>query len=394
MPAVSATRLAVTTVVRSAEASDPSSFLSIVDLGQQRVLATAAVPESPHRVGDPNPRGGLRGARGIGVFGDRLAVVSSDALFVLDASWNLIRHVSHPWMGGLHGIMVEADAIWVTSTSADLLLRFDWEGEITDAWCWREDEALVGALGFGRLPRFDESRDYRIPAPGAAAGDLVHLNGLSRGEAGLLLSFGQVLTPDGARREVAKSVIARTAARVPVARTVLSKARSKRNDEGIADPTPAPRKSVSYVVVELTETPEGLRRRATGRVVYRKDGTRVPNHDIIEMGDLLLFCDSNESKLVAHDRTTGARRQEVAIPGLPAFARGLAALGGNRFAVGSQQSAAIHVADLGTGEIEASVPLDALPSETVFGIAVLSDDFAAPPADLELERSLSGRLVS
>jgi hypothetical protein len=394
MPAVSITRLAVTTVVRSAEASEPSSFLSIVDLGQQRVLSTAAVPESPHRIGDPNPRGGLRGARGIGVFGDRLALVSSDALFVLDASWNLIRHVSHPWMGGLHGIMVEADAIWVTSTSADLLLRFDWDGEITDAWCWREDEALVQTLGFGLLPRFDEGRDYRIPAPGTAAADLVHLNGLSRGEAGLLLSFGQVLTPESFRREVAKSVIARTAAHLPMARTALSNARRRRNEERVADPTPAPRKAGSYVVVELADTSGGLRQRATGRVVYRKDGTRVPNHDIKERGGLLIFCDSNESKLVAHDRTTGARRQEVAIPGMPAFARGLVPLGGDRFAVGSQQPAAIHVANLSTGEIEASVPLADLPGETVFGIAVLSDDFAAPPTDRELKRSLSGRVAS
>lgn len=383
---MSASLIVVTTVVRRAGPDEASSYLRVVDLDSGSVVGKAAVPESPHRAGDPNPRGGLRGARGAGCANDRLVVAASDRLYVLGSSWRLEREITHPWMGGVHGIMVEPEAIWVTSTAADLLLRFDWDGALRDAWCWREDAALVAALGFDRVPAFDESRDYRVPAAGAAAEDLVHLNGLSRSEDGLLLSFGQVLTPRGMRNEIARSSVARVAARVPVVRTALALARRRREAGRRETPSPAPIKQGGYAVVRLAdEAPRTtLRGEAAGTVVFRKQPTHVPNHDVVERGGRLLFCDSNESRLSEHDPASGRRLRSVAIPGSPPFARGLLPLADGRFVVGSQEPTAVHVVDLAREEVDRSIDLDGLEAETVFAIAALPPSFAAPPAGGDL----------
>lgn len=369
-------RLVVTSVVRHADAEECSSFLRVVDVARGETLLTAALPESPYRREDPNPRGGLRGARGVSVLPDRLVVAASDRAFVFEPPWTLAAEITHPWMGGVHDVFAEPDALWIASTAADLLLKIGWNGTLLDAWSWREDETLVASLGFGKLGGFDESRDYRLPSPGIAAYDVVHLNSVSRSSRGLLLSFGRVLSPRALRLENVKGRLGRLGETGRVAGGLVAAARRLQDERRSLAPVPAPsRQGSSFALVGLHDGGASLREEGRGEILFREAGTRVPNHDGLEAGNLLLFNDSNRCRLVAVDQETGVVYRSVEVPGSPGFARGLAEIGGGLYAVGSQNPAAVHLIDLEASEVIRSVRFDDKPGETVYGVAPLPESF-------------------
>ena len=114
------TRVAVTSQVRFAGQTAYSGFFRVVDLDTGETLLTEPVPESSWRASDPNPRGGLRGAKGVSVSGERLAVANSETVFALDSSWRILGAFTQPFLGSIHDLLAEDDAIWVACTNADL----------------------------------------------------------------------------------------------------------------------------------------------------------------------------------------------------------------------------------------------------------------------------------
>jgi hypothetical protein len=363
--------LAVTSVVRHAGPEETSAFLRIVDFGEGRVLATAAVPESAHRADDPNPRGGLRGARGASFHGDRFVVANSNRLFVMDQDWRLVRELSHPLMSAVHDVLADEDGIWITSSNLDLLMKLSWDGELLDTWTWRHDPKLVRTLGFRGVPTLDETRDYRDPRTlRSGVHNIVHLNAVTRGDEGLIVSFGRIIPPGTVRR---RSVGARL-------RRVAGAFRS-------LDPPAAPgtRGEVSQVagsssaILLLSHGGDRrLRDGARAELLFQSGPIRVPNHNALQIGDLLVYNDSNVNSLVAFDRRAREVAREVALPGDDGFARGLLHLGDGRFLVGSQSPAAVHVADLGAGKVVSSIDLGGQPHETVYAVARVPEGFADP----------------
>src|SRR5689334_981362 len=117
--AMSGLRVVVTTVIRHAPASRPTGFVYAVDLDPVRTLLRSRVRESRHGGRNPNPRGGLRGARGLGALGDRLVVANAESLFVYDPSWRQLAELTHPAMGNVHELLPEEEGIWVTCTGSD-----------------------------------------------------------------------------------------------------------------------------------------------------------------------------------------------------------------------------------------------------------------------------------
>jgi hypothetical protein len=327
-------RVLVTSSVRWAWVSEVSSYLRVIDLEQERVTFLAPVPESRWREHDPNPRGGARGARGISVHGDRLVVANGERLFVFDTSWQLVDQLSHPMLSNVHDILAEENGIWATACGCDMLVRLSWEGQLEEWWSFRDDRGLYRKLGYHRrnLPRVSPDLDYRDPRVQAETADLVHLNGVVRSADGLLLSFGCV------------------------------------TNTGEAD---------AFAIVGLAD--KRPRRSRNASLLLHRRGVGVPNHNIGQEGDLLVYNDSNANRLVAVDASTGEERISVDIPGDPGFARGLARIGPGRWLVGSQAPLAIYALDLRRGEIVATYPLGGVENETVYGICVLPDAFGDPP---------------
>jgi hypothetical protein len=363
------TRVAVTSQVRFAGASAYSGFFRIVDLDSGETLLTEPVPESRFRSSDPNPRGGLRGAKGVSVAGERLVVANSETLFTLDASWQTLAAFSHPFTGSIHDLLAEEDAIWVACTNADLLLKLDWDGAELDRWSWRDDARLVRDFGFRSLPRFDAAIDYRDPlAVQGGVHNIVHLNGITRCPDGLLLSFGRVLSPAEVRRRRIRAVPGRLAARLRVQR------------QAPTAPTPLPTNFMpgsSSALVLLRETGVALAH-AEARILLRVHDVVVPNHNCLQAGEILLYGDSNGSRLVAVDRATGSERSSVAIPGGPAFVRGLVQLEEDVYLVGSQAPLALYAVDLRRGEIVAGYELDGAEHESIYAVCVLPSAFDTP----------------
>jgi len=368
-------RVAVTSIVRGAGADEGSGFLRVVDIDGGRVLAKAPVRESEYRAIDPNPRGGYRGAKGLGVHGDRLVVANSERLFVLDGRWRLLREISDPRMGSVHDILCEEDGIWVTCTNCDLLLKVGWDGQPLGHWSWRFDRQLASDLGFRSVPPLRDDLDYRDPrATYGRVRSTVQLNALARTPEGLVLSFGRILSPRTMRRKRVYERLAVAAARLGVAPRAEPRSQA-------ALPAP-PEPGSAYALVLLRQPPdEPLNPGAKAEVLYRREGLTVPNHNVLRTVHHLVYNDTDRGELVALDARTLRPERAVRVPGTPSFARGLAQLDDDVFLVGSQAPTAIHLIDLAANSVLGGVVLGDDARESVYAITVLPESFADPPAE-------------
>jgi hypothetical protein len=332
-------RVIVTSNIRHVPTNKPSAYLRVLDLDSRSVLLTVPIPESLFRAYDPNPRGGLRGARGASAHAGRLVVANTERLFVLDTSWQLVDEFSHPLAADIHDVLAEERGIWVASTACDALILIGWDGEAKDIWTYRTDKRLVRKLGLPRhtLPAFDPNVDYRDPRNRGQEDDIAHLSSVVR---------------DGDRLLV---VLGRMQGRTP-----------KTWQKGWS------------AVVELAGDGKGLAK-ARASVLCRHDAPLVPNHNALRANGLVVLNDSNTNRLVALDPKTGRVRHSVAIPGDPPYARGLTPLGDGRWLVGSQEPLAVHEVDLERGRVVDSYIFEAPREESVYAVAPLPDEFSAPP---------------
>ncbi len=362
------TRVAVTSAVRRAGQAQFSGYVRVVDLDDGRTLHAEPIPESPWRRVDPNPRGGTRGARGVSVAGERIAIANADTIFVLDSRWQPLAALTHPLAGAVHDVLADDDGVWVACANSDVVLRLDWDGRVRRRWCWRDDPALVAALGFRSIAPLDATLDYRDPRVlQGGVHNVVHVNGLAPArQGGLLVSFGRVLAPRELRRRRAKARVGRAAARLGVTKPYSAR------------PTAVPASRVpgsSAALLRLAPSGEA-------ELLLRIAGVKVPNHNVAEDGDVLVYGDSNGGRLVAYDLAAGRERVAVTIPGEPSFVRGLARLDAGVYLVGSQAPLAVYAVDLGAGELVATYPIDGEPTESVYAIAALPDSFALPSGSI------------
>ncbi len=326
-------RIVATSIVRHAGLEQASGFIRIVDVDGGRTLSKSAVPESVYRWKDTNPRGGLRGARGIGACRDKLVIANSERLFVFDSTWKLVGEITHPLMGGIHEILVEEDGIWVTCTSADLLLKVDWQGKISHLWEWRQDNQLVAALGFRKLPRVERAVDHRDPESArSTVRNLVHLNAVTRAPFGLLLSFGHILSGNGMRGSTSAMVLV--------------------GEDGRTS------------------------------LLSREQSTSVPNHNVVQWEDRLVYNDSNSNEVVIHplEERPGKKRR-IKIPGRKGFLRGLVQLHDSTFLIGNQNPASICRVDVDSEGVS-PIDLEGEPRESVFALCRVPSNFSDPPSHL------------
>jgi len=308
----------------------------------------------------------------VSVHGDHLVLANFESLFVIDPSWRIVEEFSHPWTGAVHDVLAEEDGIWIACTNADLLLQLGWDGSPRKWWTWRDDRALVSRLGMRAVPRFDPSVDYRDPvAMHAGVYNTVHLNAVTRGRDGLLVSLGRIEPPARVARRRAAAVLGRGARRLGVERADLP--RGAQRAPRPADGPVKPREGSAFAIVAVSDGDP-----MSARLLVHEHGTRVPNHNVVEVGGLVVYNDSNRGCLSAARPGSEHAHRAVEVPGSPPFARGLASLGGDRYLVGSQAPAAVHVVDLGIGSVVSSLDLGGEPSESVYAIAALPDAFEQP----------------
>jgi hypothetical protein len=328
MQAVGARRVAVSTICRGSQPWEPSGHLYVVDL-ERGVLGSCEVPPAPCLEREPNPRGGIRGGRGLAADGDTLYVANGAEVLRFDRAWRPLGTISHPWCGNVHDIAVHDERLWVCSTANDALAVFDQAGGLTDLIDLRPAALLAGDGA-----RFAAVVDYRDPAGyEAAESNLLHANGIGFDATGVpLVSLGRSEAEEGGSP---RGLIARA--------------------DGLAAPLPV------------------------------ADDVPVPTHNVVPMPDgTLLSLDSGAGTLlVLRPDGTVVRCLTLAPPAPHGFLRGLCPAGGDRVLVGERNR--LLVVDLNAGAPTPTIGSFVLaesPRESVYAIALLPEEFEALPARL------------
>ena len=321
-------RYLVSTICRGSRPGETSGHLYIVD-PERGVQGFCPVPPCEHLHREPNPRGGLRGGRGLAAAGDGDTVYVANGAQVLrfDRSWRLRAAISHPWCGNVHDIAVHDERLWVCSTANDALAAFDPAGRLTDLIDLRPAAGLAGDGS-----RFARAVDYRDPAGyPLAESNLLHANGIGFDADGApLVTLGRAPVPgnDADRR----GVIARP--------------------DGRGSPTPA------------------------------ADDVTVPIHNVVPRDDgMVLTLDTGAGALrVLRADGTLAAIVTLAPPAPHGFLRGLCPAGNDRLLIGERNR--LLVVEMSAQTVR-ELPMSASPSEAVYAITPLPAGFEPLPADLE-----------
>ena len=163
-------RLAVTTQVRHAGQAEYGGYLRILDLDQGAEVSTTPGPDAAYRGEDPNPRGGLRGAKGMSIKGrplrgrerrPRLRVRSISVAARSQLLATAARVDPRPPRRG------RRDLGHLGEQRPCRALQLGWKpGQLVELAVGSGH--LVAALGFRSVPRVDTTLDF--PPTGGDAG--------------------------------------------------------------------------------------------------------------------------------------------------------------------------------------------------------------------------------
>jgi hypothetical protein len=277
---------------------------------------------------DPNPRGGMRGGRGIAVRDGEIFVANFDTVYRYDRSGGFTPFVSHPSCSDIHEIAFKGDLLLVTSTRNDLLLAFDEDANLARHYNARAWSGVRERLGWEEPNRFEVKSiysgriDFRDPTShDKASCDTAHVNSVCvcpDGEA--LVTMGLVVTNPEA-------------------------------NEGKA------------AVVRLRDG-------ASPEVIYVQKDTTVAIHNLLIQPDgTLLFLDTGGGALVRLNRDTGALLSRSPFPSR--YLRGLHRFNDGRLAIGDQNSILLY--DPAVPSPCSRILISANPRESVHSIATIKD---------------------
>lgn len=345
-------RVIATTVVReSIRGKQKTGWIYDVDWEAGAVRRRLPVPEPRFPESDDNPRGGVRGGRGVAVTSAGIIVANYDTLWCFDDDWNVVGDLSHPLFVGLHEIEYEAGRLWLAATAIDAVLAVSLDdGKVEVAWD-PHAPGTAARLGLGTRPHpIDGSVDYRRRE--APLIDHCHINGVTRRGGATIINCGLVRRP----RPSAARLAARVAAKARRALHVPERPRSERRHEGRS------------LVLRLNGAVE--------EVLLELDGHDFPTHNGQLLDDRRLALNDSTHNLLRIFRTSDAvEEQTLAIPGT--WLRGLEPLLPTRLLVGTAP-AALHLVDVERGQIERRLQLSHDRNEAVHGLAV-----CPPPEERE-----------
>ncbi len=331
-------RLIATTVVReSTYGRQRSGWIYDVDWESGRVLEQLPVPDPRFPESDDNPRGGMRGGRGVAAVGSDILVASYDTLHRYGAGWELVERIEHPLLVGLHEIHWDGSALWVSATGIDAIVRVTLDGAVTLAWDPHASELAV-ELGLRARPDpVDGSVDYVRGA--APLVDQCHINGVTRFGDDTIVNCGLLRRPRGTGQRL------------------VSRARWKL---GVPQRGPGSRPPGGSLVVRVG--PDGAI-----DPLLRLDGHDVPTHN----GQLL-----DADRVVVNDSTANIVRVFSVASGEPvatipiegAWLRGLCVVDDARLLVGTAP-ATLALVDLDEQRVVRRVALSVDPNEAVHGLA-------------------------
>jgi hypothetical protein len=376
--------LIVTTIIREAPPDQPSGSVYTIDLDHLRVTGRTPIIEAPLRQFDPNPRGGLRGGRGITIIGDSLCIANSIAIFRFDKDWRLLQSFSHPAGADLHDILFHNGHVWAMSSRNDLALAFDLNGRLKRLLnlhsFWRTtqkqtqtrptrltDHAMAsGKLDF-RDPRTHTKRHY----------DHLHANSLAFCPDGsLLFLFGMI-----------------TSLSSKLLSELLLDLKTSLQKYGWWKPIVW----LNQLLIrwfhlhppKQTELATGLAKGKAAILKLRPDGqptipfmdhsTIAPIHSLQFQSDgTVLFNDTNAQEITQLHLASGTKLARIEVP--KGFLRGLIQTEGNLLIAGNQNY--LQFADLKKQQLLDQFKISDNPRESVYDIKPLPSTFQPLPDQL------------
>jgi hypothetical protein len=334
-------RLVATTVVReSTRGKQTTGHIYDIDWDSREVVDRHPVPEPSFPESDDNPRGGVRGGRGVVMTPKGLVMANYDTLYVFDDDWQVVDSLSHPLFVGIHEIDWDGEHLWAAATAIDAVLRVGLDWTVEAAW---DPHGRAGFERFGLRPRphpLDGTIDYRVRQ--APVLNECHVNGVARWNGTTVINCGLVRR----RKPLHQRLVRRTAQKLGIS-LGSDRHRSARSLVVRLDPDRR-----SHVLVELDEHD-------------------FPTHN----GQLL-----DENRVAVNDSTDNTLRVfelgdadprevvSVEIPGT--WLRGLEPIAPTRVFVGSAP-ASVALVDLDAQTIEASLQLSDNPNEAVHGLTAI-----------------------
>lgn len=374
------TTAAVTTVCREAPKDNPFGYVATVDLDRWEVTRRCAMVKPRWFREDTNPRGGFRGATGLGFSDTRGWIANYSAVYGFDSSWRLEGVISHPSCANIHDIVAHGDYLWVSSTRNDLVMQFDHSGALVgqlDPLSFepvRRGLALRGhASGAARRAQIDfrDPRTHRLEDH-----DNLHLNSLCfRPDGSMLVLFGMCWTRSQIATFQLKEWLRQHGYWEPVVavnRALLRLLHRKPplDTEMIARPAKGRGAVVRF-------QPEG-----GSRIILTLEGLGVPAHSLLPEADgSVLFADTSSGDLVRFcpERATVLSRSHVS----DRFLRGLHQLDAETLLAGDQNRLLVVRKQQGGGEVvERSLQISDDPNEAIYGIHRLPPAFGPMPPDL------------
>ena len=279
------------------------------DLEAKKVLQQNTIIEVPYLKENPNPRGGMRGLKGFSIYKDRIAFVTSSTIFIYDKNWNPITYFFHPSAASIHELVLTEEYVWVTGTSCDQLLCFDYLGNLVKNLDVRKMESVKKVTGWKTRPFLSDKQvhdgyiDFRDPRThDLVETDKAHINSVTVMKNGdLLVSLGLLKNSDFSTLLAIKYKLLRwgiwqhiVSFNAFLRKKVFTKATETKGEMLIQ-----PAKGYSVVI--------RVDKELNVRPILSFFGSSVPSHSARELADgTAIYLNSTEGELIHFDPETGA----------------------------------------------------------------------------------------
>lgn len=331
-------RLIATTVVRqSIKGKQQTGHIYDVEWDEKAVRHRLPVPDPMFPESDDNPRGGVRGGRGVAVTRKGILVANYDTLLRYDDDWELLDSFSHPLFVGMHEVDWDGEALWTTCTAIDAVVKTRLDGDAEIAWD-PHGPGFAGRLGLrGRRHPIDGTLDYRQRE--APLVDDCHINCVSHHAGAMVINCGLVRKKDSLQSRALDRVGRR-----------LRGDKSEQRNAGLA------------AVVRINGA-------AADEILVRLDNIDFPAHNgQLLNDDHVVVNDSTRNTLRVFETHEGAEVKRLTVPGT--WLRGLEPVSPTQVFVGTAP-ASIVLVDLDRMVVEDQLKLSDDPNEAIHGLTLV-----------------------
>lgn len=372
------TRLLVSTVRRGTPPTDASGHLYWIDLEERRVIQRSTIVEPAYKTQDPNPRGGMRGSKGISVLPNRISIANSSMVFHYSPEWDFLGLNTHRLCSYIHDILAVDDQLWVCSAGTDLVARFDSSGKLNRYFDLRTPSAALQALNWNppvlvRPQSIHPSGiDFRNPSThDHMAYDNAHVNSLAFHSNGdMLVSLGFIIGQDFTRFLRIKTWLMRSglwnyilAANRGVSRILNNR---PKNTDNTLVLRPA---KASSAIIRIT--PNGER-----TLVLELPGMTSPSHSLMLLPDeTAVYLNTTESSVIRFEPHSCEVLSVMQLP--KGFLRGVTLLADHLLLVGNQTQ--LMAIDINSQKVVSTFQFSTDPVESVYDVKVMPPQYKLPP---------------